>query len=68
MHRNSEWAERYPVPVSSSGLQNIKVFTTDGKAHLTALLRPEDIDLLNDLINRIKYHVKHTLNSSKLII
>lgn len=68
LYRNSDWAGRYPVPVSSSGLKNIKVFTTDGKGHFTAFLRPEDIDLLNDLVNRVKTHIKHTLNSSKLII
>ncbi len=68
LHRNSEWAGRYPIPVSSSGLKNIKVFTTDGKGHFTAFLRPEDIDLLKDLVHRVKTHIKHTLNSSKLIM
>jgi len=68
LYRNSSWAGRYPVPVSSSGLKNIKVFVTDGEGHFTAFLRPEDIELLNDLINRVKTHIKHTLNSSKLII
>jgi len=68
LHRNSEWAGRYPVPVSSSGLKNIKVFTTDGKPHLTAFLSPNDIDLLIDLVHRVKTHIKHTLNSSKRIM
>jgi len=68
LHRNSEWAGRYPVSVSSSGLKNIKVFTTDGKGHFTAFLSPKDIDLLEDLVHRVKTHIKHTLNSSKLIM
>jgi hypothetical protein len=68
LYRNSHWAGRYPVPVSSSGLQNIKVFTTDGKAHFTAFLSPNDIELLDDLVRRVKIHINHTLNSSKLII
>jgi len=66
LHRNSEWAGRYPVPVSSNGLKNIKVFTTDGKGHFTAFLRSNDIGLLTDLVHRVKTHIKHTLNSSKL--
>lgn len=68
LHRNSEWAGRYPVPVSSSGLKNIKVFTTDGKPHLTAFLSPNDIDLLSDLVHRVKTHIRTTLNSSKSIM
>ena len=67
LHRNSEWAGRYPIPVSSRGLKNIKVFNTDGKGHFTAFLRPEDMDLLLDLVNRVKIHIKHPLNSTKLI-
>ena len=45
LYRNSDWAGRYPVPVSSSGLKNIKVFTTDGKGHFAAFLSPNDIAL-----------------------
>ncbi|MFC2045560.1 hypothetical protein ACFLUH_02665 [Chloroflexota bacterium] len=67
LHRNSEWTGRYPVPVSSSGLKNIKVFTTDGKPHVTAFLSPNDIDLLSDLVRRVKTHIIPTLNSSKSI-
>ena len=67
LHRNSEWAGRYPIPVSSSGLKNIKVFTTDGKGHFTAFLSPKDIDLLIDLVHRVKTHIEHTSNSTKLI-
>ncbi len=68
LHRNSEWAGRYPVPVSSSGLNNIKVFITDGKGHFTAFLSPNDIKLVDDLVHRVKTHINHTLNSPKLII
>ena len=67
LHRNSEWAGRYPIPVNSRGLKNIKVFTTDGKGHFTAFLSERDIDLLKDLVNRVKTHTKHLLNSGKLI-
>jgi hypothetical protein len=67
LHRNSEWAGRYPIPVSSRGLKNIKIFATDGKAHITAFLSETDIDLLTDLVNRVKTHIKHSTNSNKPI-
>ncbi len=66
LYRNSDWAGRYPVPISSSKLNNIKVFTTDGLPHLTALFRPSDIDYLNTLLQRVRNHVKDSIKSTEL--
>ena len=53
--RNSVWQGRYPVPVKAAQLNSI--VQHNGKAHLTALLAPNDISNLKSLIKRKRKHI-----------
>ena len=54
--RSSEWAARYPIPVESNDLNAMHILS-NGKAHLAAYYSPNDINHINNFIDRLRNHV-----------
>ena len=56
LSRFSVWAARYPVPVDSNALANMEKLS-DGKAYFVAYYKPQDIDTIHNIIDRLRRYV-----------
>ena len=54
--RFSIWKARYPIPINSDILINVKILS-DEKAHFTDYYKPQDIHLIDNIIDRLRKHV-----------
>ncbi|MEE9324700.1 MAG: hypothetical protein V3U90_04005, partial [Dehalococcoidia bacterium] len=52
LSRNSVWAARYPVPTRPNGIRALQQFS-DGRSYLTAYFGPNDVDRLQELLDRL---------------
>jgi len=50
------WKARYPIPLSSDALANVKILS-DEKAHFTDYYKPQDIETIHSIINRLRKYV-----------
>ena len=57
LSRQSKWKSRYPVPVELSDMRNIQKYS-DGRGYFADYFKPDDIDKLNAIIDRVKDHLK----------
>jgi len=56
LSRFSIWKARYPIPLYSDTLANMKILS-DEKAHLTDYYKPQDINLIHNIIDRLRKYV-----------
>lgn len=56
LSRFSIWAARYPVPIDSDALANVKKLS-DGKAYFVAYYKPQDINTIHNIIDRLRKYV-----------
>ena len=57
LSRLSKWKSRYPVPVELSDMQNIIKYS-NGRGYFVDYFKPDDIDHLDTIVNRVKDHLK----------
>ena len=57
LSRFSIWKARYPVPLYSDALANMKILS-DEKAHFTDYYKPQDINLIHNIIDRLRKYVE----------
>jgi len=56
LSRFSIWKARYPIPLYSDTLANMKILS-DEKAHFTDYYKPQDINLIHNIIDRLRKYV-----------
>jgi hypothetical protein len=56
LSRFSIWKARYPIPLYSDALANIKILS-DEKAYFTDYCKPQDINLIRNIIDRLRKYV-----------
>ena len=56
LSRSSIWTARYPVPTGPNAITAVREFS-DGKTHLVAYYRPEDVDQIHTFVNRLREYV-----------
>jgi hypothetical protein len=56
LSRSSIWAARYPIPIGSEALTNVKKFS-DGRSYLIAYYAPQDINRIHNFIDRLRNQV-----------
>ena len=56
LSRFSIWKARYPIPLYSDALANMKILS-DEKAHFTDYYKPQDINLIHNIIDRLRKYV-----------
>jgi hypothetical protein len=56
LSRFSIWKARYPVPIDSDALANVKILS-DEKTHFTDYSKPQDINLIHNIIDRLRKYV-----------
>ena len=54
--RSSTWAARYPIPVGPNVLTAMQMLS-NGRSYLTAYYAPNDINRINNFIERLRNHV-----------
>jgi hypothetical protein len=57
LSRASKWKSRYPVPVELSDMQNVLKYSDD-KGYFIDYYKPDDIDQIDVIINRIIEHLE----------
>lgn len=62
LSENALWKARYPVPMGSDKLSAVQQFS-DGKTHLTALQRPEDVARVGKFLDRLRDRVQKTVTN-----
>jgi len=62
LSRFSVWAARYPVPIDSDALANMKKLS-DGKAYFVAYYKPQDIGIIHNIIDRLRKYVLTEINN-----
>ncbi len=64
LSRFSIWKARYPIPLYPDALANMKILS-DEKAHFTDYYKPQDINLIHNIIDRLrKYVVTEIINGN----
>lgn len=56
LSRYSIWKARYPIPLYSDALSNMKILS-DEKAYFTDYYKPQDINLIHNIIDRLRKYV-----------
>jgi hypothetical protein len=56
LSRYSIWKARYPIPTGPDALANMKKLS-DGKAYFTDYYKPQDIDTIHNIIDRLRKYV-----------
>jgi hypothetical protein len=56
LSRFSMWAARYPLPTRHTGLANVTILS-DGKPYLNAYYKPQDIDQIHSITDRLRKYV-----------
>ena len=56
LSRFSIWKARYPIPLYSDALANMKILS-DEKAHFTDYYKPQDMNLIHNIIDRLRKYV-----------
>jgi hypothetical protein len=61
LSRYSIWKARYPIPLYSDALANMKILS-DEKAYFTDYYKPQDINLIHNIIDRLRKYVVTEIN------
>ncbi len=64
LSRFSIWKARYPIPLYSDALANMKILS-DEKAHFTDYYKPQDINLIHNIIDRLRKYVVTEISNGK---
>jgi|WetSurMetagenome_2_1015567.scaffolds.fasta_scaffold518497_1 hypothetical protein len=56
LSRSSIWAARYPIPIESEALANMKKFS-NGQSYLITYYAPQDIKRIHNFIGRLRNYV-----------
>ncbi len=62
LSRFSIWKARYPIPLYSDALANMKILS-DEKAYFTDYYKPQDINTIHNIIDRLRKYVVIEINN-----
>ena len=62
--RQLEWKSRYPIPSNPLDMRNIFPYS-DGKLHFVDYYRPDDIDRLDAIVQKVRSRVIDCVNEPR---